>query len=50
MTNLTTAINHYHDLLDEETGRESQAQLNDQLHRRELFFGERPLCTRYDRR
>ncbi len=39
------AIDHYHSLLDDETGRQSQAQLNDQLHRRELFFGERPLCT-----
>jgi hypothetical protein len=45
MTDLTGAIQHYHDLLDDETGRQSQAQLNGQLHRRELFFGERPLCT-----
>jgi hypothetical protein len=42
---LQAAIARYHDLLDDETGRQSQAQLNDQLHRRELFFGERPLCT-----
>ncbi len=42
---LKAAISRYHELLDDETGRQSQAQLNDQLHRRELFFGERPLCT-----
>lgn len=45
MTDLRQAIEHYHHLLDDETGRQSQAQLNDQLHRRELFFGQRPLCT-----
>jgi hypothetical protein len=45
MTDLRAAIDAYHDLLDDETGRQSQAQLNDQLHRRELFFGDRPLCT-----
>ncbi len=45
MTDLRQAIDHYHHLLDDETGRQSQAQLNDQLHRRELFFGQRPLCT-----
>jgi hypothetical protein len=45
VTSLPEAIDHYHALLDDETGRQSQAQLNEQLHRRELFFGERPLCT-----
>src|SRR3990172_4621406 len=45
MTDLHAAIAHYHALLDPGTARASQAQLNDQLHRRELFFGERPLCT-----
>jgi len=45
VTDLRPAIEHYHRLLDDDTGRQSQAQLNDQLHRRELFFGERPLCT-----
>jgi hypothetical protein len=45
MTNLREAIDFYHSLLDDETGRESQGQLNHQLHRRELFFGDRPLCT-----
>jgi hypothetical protein len=45
MSLLSDAIQRYHDLLDDETGRQSQARLNEQLHRRELFFGERPLCT-----
>lgn len=45
MTDLHDAIDFYHSLLDDETGRQSQGQLNHQLHRRELFFGERPLCT-----
>ena len=45
MTNLRDAIDFYHSLLDDEIGRESQGQMNHQLHRRELFFGDRPLCT-----
>src|SRR3970040_55595 len=45
MTNLREAIDFYHSLLDDEIGRQSQGQMNHQLHRRELFFGERPLCT-----
>ncbi len=45
MTNLREAIDFYHSLLDEETAQDSQAQLNNQLHRRELFFGDRPLCS-----
>jgi len=45
MTNLREAIDDYHSLLDDETGRQSHGQMNHQLHRRELFFGERPLCT-----
>lgn len=45
MTDLQAAVETYHALLDDETGRQSQAHLNDQLHRRELFFGDRPLCT-----
>jgi hypothetical protein len=45
MTDLRAAIDRYHALLDPETAQHSQAQLNDQLHRRELFFGQRPLCT-----
>lgn len=45
MTNLREAINHYHSLLDDETGRLSHGQLKQQLNRRNLFFGDRPLCT-----
>jgi len=45
MKDLAPAIDAYHDLLDDETGRESQAQLDDQLHRRGLYFGDRALCT-----
>jgi hypothetical protein len=45
MTDLAAAIDAYHVLLDDETGRESQAQLDDQMHRRGLYFGERALCT-----
>jgi hypothetical protein len=39
------AIDHYHELLTDELAGESQAQLDDQLRRRGLFFGDRPLCT-----
>ncbi len=39
------AIQTYHDLLTDELAGESQAQLDDQLRRRGLFFGDRPLCT-----
>jgi uncharacterized circularly permuted ATP-grasp superfamily protein len=42
---LSEAIDFYHSLLDDEMGMISQAQLNLQLHHRQLFFGERPLCT-----
>ena len=45
MTELGNAIDFYHALLDDETGVQSQAQLTRQLHHRQLFFGERPLCT-----
>jgi hypothetical protein len=45
MTVLGEAIDFYHSLLNDETGIQSQAQLTRQLHRRNLFFGERPLCT-----
>jgi hypothetical protein len=45
MTDLKAAIDAYHALLDDETGRESQAQLDDQMHRRALYFGDRALCT-----
>lgn len=39
------AIQTYHDLLTDELAGESQVQLDDQLRRRGLFFGNRPLCT-----
>ncbi len=45
MTELGNAIDFYHSLLDDEMGIQSQAQLTRQLHRRQLFFGERPLAT-----
>ncbi|MEJ7810525.1 MAG: hypothetical protein WKG32_08985 [Gemmatimonadaceae bacterium] len=42
---LLDAIQRYHDLLTDELAAESQAQLDDQLRRRNLFFGDRALCT-----
>jgi hypothetical protein len=42
---LQRAIDDYHALLSTEIAGESQAQLDEQLRRRGLFFGERPLCT-----
>ena len=45
MTNLRETIDHYHSLLDPETARETHEQLTEQLQRRGLFFGERPLST-----
>ena len=42
---LSEAIDHYHSLLDDELAQESDAQLRDQLRRRGLFFGDRPLCS-----
>lgn len=45
MTNLREAIDYYHSLLDPETARETHEQLTDQLSRRGLYFGERPLST-----
>lgn len=39
------AIQFYHDLLDDSMGQDSQDQLTRQLRKRNLFFGERPLCT-----
>ena len=40
-----SVVEHYHDLLTDELGQETQAQLDDQLRRRGLYFGDRPLCT-----
>ncbi len=45
MTNLRETIDHYHSLLDPNTARETSEQLTEQLMRRGLFFGERPLST-----
>jgi hypothetical protein len=42
---LHDAIARYHELLDDELAGETQAQLDDQLRLRGLFFGKRPLCT-----
>jgi hypothetical protein len=45
MTNQRETIDHYHSLLDPETARETHEQLTEQLLRRGLFFGDRPLST-----
>jgi uncharacterized circularly permuted ATP-grasp superfamily protein len=45
MTNLRETIDHYHSLLDPETARETHEHLTEQLQRRGLFFGDRPLST-----
>jgi uncharacterized circularly permuted ATP-grasp superfamily protein len=42
---LEQAIAHYHALLDADTARATQQQLNDEQHARNLFFGERPLVS-----
>ena len=42
---LKEAIDTYHDLLTEETAADSWDQMHEQMVRRGLFFGERPLCT-----
>lgn len=42
---LREAIETWHGLLTDEVALASQRQLEDQLARRGLFFGERPLCT-----
>jgi hypothetical protein len=42
---LQEAIQTYHELLTDQLAQDTQAQLNDQLKRRGLYFGERPLCT-----
>jgi hypothetical protein len=42
---LAGAVAEYHDLLTESLAVESQGQLDDQLRRRGLFFGERAICT-----
>lgn len=42
---LQQAIDDWHRLLTPELAGESQERLDEQLRRRGLFFGERPLCT-----
>jgi hypothetical protein len=42
---LQEAIDHYHALLTPSLAADTQAQLDDQMRRRGLFFGARPLCT-----
>lgn len=42
---LQAAIDDYHALLSDDLAAETQEQLLDQLRRRGLFFGERPLCS-----
>ncbi|MFI5271540.1 MAG: hypothetical protein ACHQ4H_00735 [Ktedonobacterales bacterium] len=42
---LRDAIAAYHDLLTDERAAQSQVQIDDQLTRRGLFFGERPLTS-----
>src|SRR6516164_8583687 len=42
---LRDAIDTFHGMLSDEIAAESQGQLDDQLSRRGLFFGSRPLCT-----
>jgi hypothetical protein len=42
---LQTAIDLYHDLLTGQVAEDSHAQLTEQLRRRGLFFGDRPLCS-----
>lgn len=42
---LQEAIEEYHELLTDELAQETSHQLSEQLRRRGLFFGERPLCS-----
>src|ERR1041384_1916473 len=42
---LQESIDGYHALLTDELAQESAAQLEDQLRRRGLYFGERPLSS-----
>ena len=45
MRGAADAVARYHELLTDDLAAESQAYLDDQLRRRDLFFGDRPLCT-----
>ena len=42
---LRAAIDRYHELLTDDVASDSQGQLDEQLQRRGLLFGDRPLCT-----
>src|SRR5256885_11758917 len=42
---LRDGIDEYHALLTDELGGESQRQLDAQLRSRDLFFGDRALCS-----
>ena len=42
---LSDAIARYHDLLTDDLAAASASQLDDQLRRRGLFFGDRPICS-----
>ncbi|WIG60980.1 MAG: OrfE protein [Ktedonobacterales bacterium] len=42
---LRDIIAAYHDLLTSDRAAETQGQLDEQMRRRGLFFGERPLCS-----
>jgi hypothetical protein len=39
------AVDAYHDLLSDDIAADSQAVLDAQIRKRDLFFGDRPLCT-----
>jgi hypothetical protein len=39
------AIDAYHDVLSADVAADSQAMLEAQIRKRDLFFGDRPLCT-----
>jgi hypothetical protein len=42
---VTSAVQAYHDLLSDQLAADTQGALDDQLARRGLVFGGRPLCT-----
>ena len=42
---LGVGIEHYHSLLNDDIGGETQRQLDDQLRLRGLYFGDRALCS-----
>jgi uncharacterized circularly permuted ATP-grasp superfamily protein len=42
---LSTAIGHYHSLLDTTSAQESWARLSEAMRERRLYFGERPLAS-----